>query len=114
MLRFRSAARCALPFLALIFAASCVDNGREPVLSQVEPLDPPQIPEGDSTTTVNVNIDNPTQRAPDTVPVADGDTLTLVWSDEFDGDQLDPEVWFFEEGDGSQYGIPGWGNNELQ
>jgi beta-glucanase (GH16 family) len=40
--------------------------------------------------------------------------LNLVWSDEFDGAQLDPETWFFESGDGSQYGIPGWGNNELQ
>ncbi len=40
--------------------------------------------------------------------------MTLVWSDEFDGAQLDPEVWYFETGDGSQYGIPGWGNNELQ
>ena len=46
--------------------------------------------------------------------VSPGDTLTLVWGDEFDAAQLDPEVWFFENGDGSQYGIPGWGNNELQ
>ena len=46
--------------------------------------------------------------------VRPGDTLTLVWSDEFDALQLDPETWFFETGDGSQYGIPGWGNNELQ
>ncbi len=50
----------------------------------------------------------------DNDPVSPGDTLTLVWSDEFDSAQLDPESWFFEEGDGSQYGIPGWGNNELQ
>lgn len=50
----------------------------------------------------------------DNVPVSPGGTLNLVWSDEFDGVQLDPEVWFFETGDGSQYGIPGWGNNELQ
>jgi beta-glucanase (GH16 family) len=40
--------------------------------------------------------------------------LTLVWSDEFDAPRLDPENWYFESGDGSQYGIPGWGNNELQ
>ena len=46
--------------------------------------------------------------------VSPGDTLTLVWSDEFNDAALDPEVWFFETGDGSQYGIPGWGNNELQ
>ena len=40
--------------------------------------------------------------------------MQLVWSDEFDGAQLDPQKWYFETGDGSQYGIPGWGNNELQ
>jgi len=37
-----------------------------------------------------------------------------VWSDEFSALQLDPETWFFESGDGSQYGLNGWGNNELQ
>jgi beta-glucanase (GH16 family) len=50
----------------------------------------------------------------DNVEVSPGDALTLVWSDEFDGAALDPESWFFETGDGSEYGIPGWGNNELQ
>jgi len=65
---------------------------------------------------VNVNIDNPTLTVADNSDVTPGDPLswTLVWSDEFDAVQLDPEVWFFESGDGSQYGIPGWGNNELQ
>ena len=38
----------------------------------------------------------------------------LVWSDEFNGTSLDPDTWFFETGDGTEYGIPGWGNNELQ
>jgi beta-glucanase (GH16 family) len=61
-----------------------------------------------------VNITNPTLTVADNFDVSPGDTLTLVWSDEFDATQLDPEVWFFESGDGSQYGIPGWGNNELQ
>ena len=32
-----------------------------------------------------------------------GDSLTLVWADEFDGAQLDPATWFFEEGDGSPF-----------
>ena len=67
--------------------------------------DPPQS---------NVNIDNPTLVVADNDAVSPGDTLTLVWSDEFNGAALDPETWFFETGDGSQYGMPGWGNNELQ
>ena len=73
------------------------------------PPPPPPPPTGN-----NVNIPNPTLVTADNFAVSPGDTLTLVWSDEFDGAQLDPETWFFEEGDGSQYGIPGWGNNELQ
>ena len=39
---------------------------------------------------------------------------TLVWSDEFDGTQVNTANWEFMIGDGTAYGIPGWGNNELQ
>jgi beta-glucanase (GH16 family) len=38
----------------------------------------------------------------------------LVWSDEFDGAGVNLNKWEFQIGDGSAYGIPGWGNNELQ
>ena len=62
----------------------------------------------------NENIDDPTLTLADNDEVSPGDALTLVWADEFDDPQLDPENWFFETGDGSQYGIPGWGNSELQ
>jgi beta-glucanase (GH16 family) len=39
----------------------------------------------------------------------------LVWSDEFDGTEVDLSRWTFMLGDGTEYGLPpGWGNNELQ
>ena len=39
----------------------------------------------------------------------------LVWSDEFDGTEVDTSKWSFQRGDGSEVGLPGgWGNNELQ
>ncbi len=38
----------------------------------------------------------------------------LVWSDEFAGTGVDPAKWEFQFGDGTAFGIPGWGNNELQ
>jgi len=38
----------------------------------------------------------------------------LVWSDEFNGPAVDSTKWEFQIGDGTAYGIPGWGNNELQ
>jgi len=67
-----------------------------------------------ATPAININITNPTLAVVDNQPVTPGGPMTLVWSDEFDAAQLDPETWYFETGDGSQYGIPGWGNNELQ
>ena len=79
-----------------------------PAPTPTPPSPPPSPP------TSNVNIANPTLTTVDNTAVTTGGSLTLVWSDEFDGTQLDPETWFFETGDGSQYGIPGWGNNELQ
>lgn len=46
-------------------------------------------------------------------PTVSGD-YTLVWSDEFDGTAVDPNNWEFMIGNGSDYGVPGWGNNELE
>lgn len=99
-----------IAYIATIFVVTaCSDNGRTPPLTLVE-----TIPPGSAETVVNVNIDNPVLTVADNEPVVPGGSRTLVWSDEFDDAQLDPEVWFFETGDGSQYGIPGWGNAELQ
>ncbi|PTX61548.1 glycosyl hydrolase family 16 [Kordia periserrulae] len=39
----------------------------------------------------------------------------LIMADEFDVDGApDPSLWTYDVGDGSQEGLPGWGNNELQ
>jgi beta-glucanase (GH16 family) len=38
----------------------------------------------------------------------------LVWNDEFDGDSLDTTKWCMQHGNGSDYGIENWGNNELE
>lgn len=93
--------------LMVVGLAACGGGGGGNNNSPTNP--PPPPPTGP-----NVNINNPTLVTADNSAVSPGDTLTLVWSDEFDAAQLDPESWFFEEADGSQYGIPGWGNNELQ
>ena len=105
--------RTGFLLLGAMLLAACGGGGggdsSPPVVSPPPPPPPPP-----PSATVNINIDNPILTEVDNVEVSPGDTLTLVWSDEFDAQQLDPEVWFFESGDGSQYGIPGWGNNELQ
>ncbi|MEO0338896.1 MAG: family 16 glycosylhydrolase, partial [Bacteroidota bacterium] len=38
----------------------------------------------------------------------------LVWEDNFNGTDLDATKWSYQIGDGSDLGIPGWGNQELQ
>ncbi len=49
----------------------------------------------------------------DAIDIPEG--YVLVWNDEFDEGQIDPQKWTFETGDGTDYGLPrGWGNNELQ
>ena len=42
------------------------------------------------------------------------DGMTLEWSDEFNEEVLDLSSWSFNNGDGCDEGICGWGNNELQ
>ncbi len=39
---------------------------------------------------------------------------SLVWEDNFDGFALDTTKWEYMYGDGSLYGLSGWGNNEWQ
>ncbi len=40
---------------------------------------------------------------------------TLVWEDNFDIDGApDPNRWGYDLGDGTEQGLPGWGNGELQ
>jgi beta-glucanase (GH16 family) len=42
------------------------------------------------------------------------DEWRLVWSDEFDGDSVNTSNWEAQIGDGSEYGLTRWGNNEQQ
>ena len=44
----------------------------------------------------------------------DFDASVCSFVDKFEGDKLDLTKWGFQNGDGSQYGIAGWGNNERQ
>lgn len=102
--------RCGALLASVVLASACTQDGRPVPLSELD-----FVPPGNAGTQTNVNINNPTLSVPATFEVSPGDALTLVWSDEFDGAKLDPEVWFFATGDGTEKGLPGgWGNNELQ
>ncbi|MFP4977371.1 carbohydrate binding domain-containing protein [Paenibacillus sp. CN-4] len=56
----------------------------------------------------------PASPSPTVSPVPTDDPWTLVWSDEFDDQTIDPAKWTFDLGDGTDIGNPGWGNNELE
>lgn len=50
----------------------------------------------------------------DEVPSSSNGFNTLVFNDEFNGDSLNTSYWSYQEGDGTSYGISGWGNSELE
>ena len=47
-------------------------------------------------------------------PVTPPPGYTLIWNDEFEGNEVNPEKWAFQEGTGAEYGLTRWGNNEAQ
>jgi len=74
-----------LPIIGLAFLSGCGSDG-----------------DADSTGTPKAN----------TQP--DSGTWEMIWSDEFDGVELNSENWNIQQGDGSAHGLDRWGNNELQ
>ena len=42
------------------------------------------------------------------------ENYSLIWLEDFDDVSLNQSNWNFMYGDGQNYGVPGWGNNELQ
>ncbi|MDE0004771.1 MAG: family 43 glycosylhydrolase, partial [Rhodospirillaceae bacterium] len=106
----------AVCLLLGILLSGCGGSGssggaQSPSPPPVSGTPPPPAP---PTEPINVNIDNPTLTVELNEPITPGGTMTLVWSDEFDGERLDPQRWFFEAGDGGQYSLAGWGNDEHQ
>ena len=94
-----------MPLGALLLFSACADGDRPDVLSEVEvgTYTPPAV-------TLQPGV-----QFFDNAVIAPGGPMTLVWSDEFDGAQLDPATWLIQTGDGTNVGLPpGWGNNELQ
>ncbi len=98
--------RYVLPLGALIAISACSDSDQPQVLSSVEVFsgeyERPAL------------MLSPGVTVYDNVEVTPGGPLNLVWREEFNGDALDSDVWLSQIGDGTAYGIPGWGNNELQ
>lgn len=46
--------------------------------------------------------------------IFEDDIWELVFSDEFEGNELNRDVWSYQNGTGAEYGLNGWGNDEEQ
>ena len=84
--------------LVILFISSC-SGGSSSTSSYIEPIIPNPV------TTESVECNN-----------YQGETENLIWIEDFNNDLnlLDDTTWTSIEGNGQEYGIPGWGNNELQ
>jgi len=105
--RLYGSLRYALPVAAVLAISACSESDQPQVLSSVDVFsgeyDRPPL------------MLSPGVTAYDNVEVTPGGQLNLVWSEEFNGAALDPDVWLSQIGDGTaEVGVPGWGNNELQ
>ena len=94
-----------MPLGALLLFSACDDGDRPELLSEVDigTWTPPPV-------TLQPGV-----QFFDNAPITPGGPMTLVWSEEFDGTELDLATWLIQTGDGTNVGLPpGWGNNELQ
>ncbi len=87
-----------------------VEAGNEEVVEATGAENVPQVNEVVKKHTINVEPNNP-----ESENTAGKDTYwKLVWSDEFNTGKLDTTKWDYQVGDGSAYGLSGWGNAEKQ
>jgi beta-glucanase (GH16 family) len=57
----------------------------------------------------------PSSLSSSSAPASSGEGgMSLVWSDEFDGTALNEDYWSYMIGNGSDYGVYEWGNNEAE
>ncbi|MFT4833545.1 MAG: beta-glucanase (GH16 family) [Marinoscillum sp.] len=60
-----------------------------------------------------VSCDSTDPKPEDKIDIPEG--YQLVWSDEFDASEINADLWTYETGDGTDFGLPvGWGNDEKQ
>ncbi len=67
-----------------------------------------------SSSSSSSSLDSIESSLPSSLPSSENSPYTLVWNDEFDGSALNETYWSYMYGDGTNYGVPGWGNGEAQ
>ena len=67
----------------------------------------------EKTTTSSTTTTTSATQVPELIETPGG-KWKLLWHDEFDGPEVNEDYWTFEKGNGIAYGVPGWGNGELE
>jgi beta-glucanase (GH16 family) len=98
----------------VLLAAACgsgsdSDSGAGGVTTAAPPATTaPPTTEASTTTSTTTLAPTTTIATPEPIPVEPPDGMELVWSDEFDGDEIDLTNWTYDIGGW------GWGNGEAQ
>lgn len=98
----------------IVFAANSGESVEGVVIDDVAVYNDGTTAISDSASTSNAAVSTvdynalPLLPAPDPIPVDPPNGMELVWSDEFDGDEINPDNWRFDQGGW------GWGNGESQ
>ncbi len=105
--------RSVAALLGVVLSAAACGSGAVEGGAPVEPTAPEEstavaTTESTTTTTTTVAPTTTTVVAPEPIPPAAPEGMELVWSDEFDGDEIDRTNWTFDIGGW------GWGNGEAQ
>lgn len=107
--------RVALVLALLIMATACQTQSDSESDQAVAPTSSTTTTVADSTTTSTTTTTTTvppttttTIATPEPIPVAEIEGWELVWADEFDGEEINPDNW------GYDIGGWGWGNGEAQ
>jgi beta-glucanase (GH16 family) len=101
-----TARRACSAVVALMVLAACSSSESSEVAAPTVTASSEVVePSVDPSTTADPTT---TIATPAEVPVSAPEGMELVWSDEFDGTEIDPSNWTYDLGGG------GWGNGEVQ
>mgnify|MGYP001814961416 CR=1 FL=1 len=93
---------------ALAIVASACGDSADSDTTTVAATEAPSTTAANTTTEATTTTTTTTIAPPEPIPVQAPEGFELVWSDEFDGDTINPDNW------GYDIGGWGWGNGEAQ
>jgi beta-glucanase (GH16 family) len=101
-----------VPLASLVIVSACGSGSSDEATTEVTSTDPPPTAApptaAPSTAAPSTAAPTTTIQSPEPIPAEPPEGMELVWSDEFDGDEIDRTNWTYDIGGW------GWGNGEAQ